>query len=346
MKLKTILFLLLVVCFTTTQAQVEKPIPTEAQWQAYFYAKEASIKKKLYQLVLDGKIKAYKNDSFVSTYGLDYLKLRGSTEKTVNLKGKDTIINVPLKFEALNEFWFCKEISSSPFEETESNHFVALAITFQPSYGGFTTRNQPFCWMTINDLKVVLSKEDYQWLQLLFFYSKNDNTILFRSDDWDDNYWELNHVKLFKNITHSDSLLFQKLSRSLNLSSFYFESFWWEDKNANDANIYDQQQKKNISYFDFQLKYQEKLTVFLQTDVNNPAIGKDTVISSSRFLENVTSITFDKVSNRIKTFNFELKEAMNSPKILRFSVDADIIRKTETLPTLFWFFEDFYQWTH
>ena len=346
MKLKTILFLLLVICFTTAQAQVEKPIPSEAQWQAYFKAKESSLKKKLFQMVLEGKIKAYKNDSFVSTYSLEYLKRRGSKETIVNLKDKDTIINVPFKPEALNEFWFCKEISSSPFEETENNRFVAVAITFQPSFGGFMTRNQPFCWITVNDLKMLLSKEEYQWLQLLFFYSKNDNTILFRSDDWDDNYWELNHVKLFKNITHSDSLLFQKLSRSLNLSSFYFEAFWWEDKNATDANIYDEQQKKNISYFDFQLKYQEKLKVFLPTNENNPAIGKDTIISSVKFLERVTSITFDKTSNRITTFNFELKEAMNSSKIIKFTVDADLIRKRETLPTLFWFFEDYYQWAH
>lgn len=344
MKFKTILFLLLAFRFANTQAQVEKPMPTEAQWQSYFYAKEASIKKKLYQLVLDGKMKAYKNDSLLTGYSLEDIRKRGSTEKIINYKGKDSVIYEPMKPTDLKEFWFCKQISTSPFNEVENNKFIAVVLTFQPTFGGFKARTNPLCWLLISDVKTVLSKEDYEWLLLVFYYVKNDNTILFRDSEWGDAFWEVNHVKMLNNISNADSVLYKKMSQSFVGSSFYCEAFWYDERNKTIADIYDFQQKKTISYDDFQLKYKEKLTVFLQTDLNDPEKGKDTVIYNPRVLNHISSLTIDKTNNKIKTFNFEITDLDQGGKNLKFSMDADIIRKTETLPTLFWFFEDYYKW--
>lgn len=346
MKLKTILFILLVVCFTTIQAQVEKPMPTEAQWQAYFKAKQTSIQKKLFKSIQEGKIKGYKNDSFVTTYLLEDLKMRGSTERVVNINGKDTVVYDPMQADALQDFWFCKQISTSPFNEVESNKWMGIAMTFQPIFGGVKARPNPFCWLLVSDLKLVLNKEEYEWLMLVYYYAKNDNTLLFRSSEWGDAYWELNHVKNLNNFYMADSVLCQKMGQSFASNSFYIEDYWFYSYAKSIAEVFDFQQNKMISYYDFEVKYKEKLTVFMQTDINNPEIGKDTIIYNPRVLSQIKSITIDKVSKKLKAFVFEITDWEQGGKILRFSLDADIIRKQETLPTLFWFFEDYYQWNH
>lgn len=345
MKLKTILILLLVICFTTTQAQVEKPLPTQVQWQAYFKANQSSIQKKLFKLIQEGKIKGYKNDSFVTTYKLEDLKMRGSSQRLMTLNGRDSVVYDPMQADALQDFWFCKQISSSPFDEVESNQLIAVAMTFQPIFGGFKARPNPYCWLLMSDLKVVLSKAEYEWLLLVYYYVKNDNTLMFRDSEWGDAFWEVNHVKLLNNFSRADSVLFQKISESFAANSFYFEDYWYYEGYKGGASVYDHQQKKIISYADFQTTYKEKVTVFIQTDENNPAIGKDTVIYNPPVLFPIVSLVFDKATNKIKTFNFEKKDEEKGGKILKFSVDADLVRQRETLPTLFWFFEDYYQWS-
>ncbi len=345
MKFKTILLFLLVVRFVNTHAQVEKPMPTEAQWQSYFYAKEASIKKKLYQLVLEGKVMAYKNDSLLTTYSLEDIRKRGSTEKIFNIKGKDTAIYEPMKPTDLKEFWFCKQMSTSPFNEVENNKFIAVVLTFQPTFGGFKANINPLCWLLVSEVKTVLSKEDYEWLLLVFYYVKNDNTLLYRNSDRGDAYWEVNHVKMLNNISNADSTLYKKMGQSFANSSFYCDAFWYDERNKTIADIYDFQQKKTISHYDFEVKYKEKLTVFVPTDIFDATKGKDTVIYNPRVLNHITSLTIDKATNKIKTFNFEITDLDQGGRILKFSMDADIFRKSETLPTLFWFFEDYYQWS-
>jgi len=344
MKFKTLLFLLLALSFATTQAQVEKTIPTEAEWQSYFKAKQAGIQKKLFKLVKEGKIKGYKNDSFASTYKIEDLKMRGSTERVITLNGKDTVVYDPMQADALQDFWFCKQISTSPFNEVENNKWMAIAMTFQPIFGGVKARPNPFCWLLVSDLKLVLSKEEYEWLLLVFYYAKNDNTLLFRDREWGDAYWELNHVKNLNNFYMADTTVYQKMGQSFTSNSFYFEDYWFYSSNKSIAEVFDFQQNKMISYYDFEVKYKEKLTVFMQTDINNPEIGKDTIIYNPRVLSQIKSITIDKVSKKLKAFVFEITDWEQGGKILRFSVDADLIRKQETLPTLFWFFEDYYQW--
>ncbi|MDI1234950.1 MAG: hypothetical protein PSX81_11750 [bacterium] len=345
MKSKHLLILLFVFCYGNIQAQIEKSLPTEAEWQSYFYAKQSSIQTKLYQLVLDGKVKAYKNDSLITPYRLEDIKKRGSIEKIITYKGKDSVIYEAMKPSDMKEFWFCKQISTSPFNEVESNKLVAIVLTFQPTFGGFKARTNPLCWLLVSDLKTVLSKEDYEWLLLVFYYVKNDNKLLFRDSEWGDAYWEANHVKLLNNISNADSVLYQKMGQSFGISSFYFESYWYDERHVTIANIYDFQQKKTITYNDFQTKYQEQLSVFMQTDVNDLTIGKDTIIYNPRVLEKISNLIVDKASHKIKTFNFEIKDSENANKILKFSMDAEFIRKTGMLPTLFWFFEDYYKWS-
>lgn len=343
MKFKHLLFSVLTFSFVDSYGQVEKQIPTEAEWQSYFYAKQNSIQKKLYLLVREGKLKGYKNDSLKSTYSLEDVRMRGSTERLVNKNGKDTVVYDAMQADALMDFWFCKQITSSPFNEVETNKFTAVVLTFQPVFGGFKARVNPYCWLLLSDLKLVLDKADYDWLLLVFYYSKNDNKLLFRSSEWGDAYWELNHVKGLNNITNADSILFQKMGQSFASNSFYIDDYWYHSE-TNAPYIYDHQQKKKISHTDFEITYKEKLTVFIQTDINNPEIGIDSVIYNPRVLNHVTSLTIDKASKQIKAFNFEIRETDKDNKILKFSMDADIIRKSETLTTLFWFFEDYYRW--
>lgn len=77
MVIKRILLIGFVFSFLATQAQVLKPLPTEEEWQTYFYTRKKSIEKKLYQLAVLGSIKVYKTDSLESAYTLEDFKRRG-----------------------------------------------------------------------------------------------------------------------------------------------------------------------------------------------------------------------------------------------------------------------------
>ena len=83
MKIKLLFLLSLVITSQILCAQVTKPMPTEEEWQTYFYAKKAGIQKKLYQLAIDGKIKAYKTDSLITIY-------KGSWKGEFYLNGNET----------------------------------------------------------------------------------------------------------------------------------------------------------------------------------------------------------------------------------------------------------------
>src|SRR4051812_31495287 len=59
-------------------------IPSHAELEQYLHARQDNIEESLYQMVLSGKIRPYKNDSFTSVYSMAEFKERGGMEKQVN----------------------------------------------------------------------------------------------------------------------------------------------------------------------------------------------------------------------------------------------------------------------
>src|SRR6478609_4722519 len=155
MKFKLIAFLLL--CFYAKESFAQKQFnpPSEKDWNDYFFSKEKAIRTKLFNLALEGKLKAYRNDSMARYFSLEELKNRGSFEIVMN----EVVANVPMSADKLEHIWFVKNITTSPFEPTESNQLRGIAITFSPVFGSTIGLETPYCWFAPQDIKNTLTQE-------------------------------------------------------------------------------------------------------------------------------------------------------------------------------------------
>lgn len=381
MRLSFVLSLITFFCFFKIQAQVQEPLPTEEEWQNYFHHKKASLQTKLYLLAVAGKIKAYKNDSLTSFFEPSLFLKRGSTEigheidsnyfidektKSIIHKNneaitkrreqrfklkKETITVQPFDYNwGLKEFWFTKRIKTSPFDTFENSYMDAMALTFTPTYMGYAGRIQPLCWFSIIDLKHVLLKDEFEWIQLMFYYTKNDNTLVWRRFDQhnDDIYQEINNTQSAYVIYACDSMMFVKISNTIYHSSFYINRFLRDDttNKSNMPIIFDHQKNEQITYSQFQKNYYDELLIILPLDPKKPNLNREAIYESHWELNLPREIEFDTINFKLKSFIFEFRKFQPKDQLFKFSIDADIIRKTETRKTLFWFFEDYYKWSH
>ncbi len=347
MKIKLLLFL----CYLFTShiicAQIIKPMPAKEEWHSYFYSRKANIQEKLYKLALDGKISAYKTDSLLSVYDVIDLKIRGQKEiiiPTPDDRGFDTVYNIPFNKD-FKDIWFYKTISTSPFEETETNTLRAICFTFCPEVAGIITPPRAFCWFSVADLKLVLNKNEYEWIKLVYYYARHDNNILFRNLEYDgDVYWDLNLMSPSRDWLYADSLLYKKISHSLNSCSFNLENYLLDTTSGqqNSKVIYDHQRNRFISYKQFRLDYYIDYTIELTP--SERLWGFDSVARISNVLSTINALDINTQNGLITRFNMEIVESNKSNKVIKFSIDADRIRKQNILPTHFWFFEDYFRW--
>ncbi|MES2617365.1 MAG: hypothetical protein V4613_05775 [Bacteroidota bacterium] len=343
MKFKLIAFLLLCICAHESIAQKQFAPPTEKDWNNYFFSKEKAIRTKLFNLALEGKITAYKNDSLAGKYSIEDLKSRGNFEIVMN----EQVGNVSMNADKLEHIWFIKTITTSPFESTESNVLKCIAITFSPIFGSIKANQSPFCLFAPQDVKKMLTPEEYNWLMLIYHYTKNDNTLVYRDLDDYDVFWEINHVKNSYVANKADSSLYKKLGISLLSSNFYMEEALGRDIFHGDtmpALIYDLQTKQYIDLYKFETSYSDETVVFLATDLNDPTVGYDTMIANPFQFRHINSFTVNASTYKITSFNYEFVTSNPPKKTYRFTIATEPIRNLNTLPAVFWFFEDYFRW--
>lgn len=344
MKYKLSLLLLIHCCIFNSFAQKQFALPTQKEWADYFFSKEKTVRTKLYELALSGTIKAYKNDSLKTCFNLDELKARGSNEIASN---EDEIV-IPMNPDNLEHILFTKKINTSPFETTEINQLQGIAITYSPFIGFTKLWSNPFCWFSPNDVKKNLTPEEYNWLCLIFHYSKYNHNLAFQFSGDFDHFWEINHVNNSLDINKADSLLYKKLSISLNTSNFYmdfllnYNTYVFPDTIP--VLIHDLQTKKNINLYKFETTYHDEIAVFISTDPKDPTIGYDSLINIPFQLNHISSLTVNTNTFKITSFNYEFAPKYPPKTTYRFLIDAEAVRKLNDIPAVFWFFEDYFRW--
>ncbi len=345
------IFILIALCFiSTAKAQVNKALPTKQQWETYFFEKKAAIQTKLYNLALQGKLKGYYNDSLASYFSIEDLKKRGGKENIVNIADRtypgeyiDSVVFEPLNPKDISSFWFEKTIDYDQNLQKETNELKAITLNFSPTIMGMQLKEMPLFFLSISDLKIHLSKDEYDWLMLVYFYIKRDNTIRFIENNDDTTYDRFWNIKLFPNITHTtDSLFFKKLSTSLFLSHFYINNFFYYDipNYTRKPFIYDNQLKKLIDLNQFDEKYYNLISVPILD--NNGDYFKDTLIRERYNNEKINSVEWNLKSQKIENIIFFITNGIEKSS-LKFSIPITVLKNENMLPKNFWFFEDYYR---
>ncbi len=351
--IKKILLLLLLIHFLETKAQQTIATPSSKDWETYLLKRIDGIQQQLYKLALELKIKAYKNDSLTSFYTLKDLKLRGSESIALFIQtdpkdadiGYDSIGIIPFNPKELKGLCFVSQYLSSPFETEENSNLKAIGILFQPTIGGMLFNKMPIALFNPNDVQNVLSAQDFEFLKLYYYFCKhgegkqkyyeNYNKI------WGDHFYALSYLKTQNYI--GDSLQ-NKLIYSMLSDNDFFKEIW--NNNSNKI-LFDEQEKTKLSFFEFEINYGQTTTLFLNTDPDDPTIGKDTVVSYPVMLVMPQQIIFNKDNslNQLKfTFKKEEIKGLKSQKLKNeysFTISKKDLIDSGFQPAMIWFYEDY-----
>lgn len=349
MKLK--LLLISIFILNVAIAQVNKPLPTKQQWETYFFEKKAAIQTKLYNLALQGKIKAYYNDSLAGYYSIEDLKKKGRKEVVVALLDNesgylyDSVYFEPFNPKDILSIWYLKKLEYNQSTQIETNQLKCLSLGYKLKIGGIEIMEIPLFWLSISDLKSNLSKDEFDWLMLMYYYVKNDNTIRFIENNDDtayDRFWEINQNTNNILIHKTDSLFFKKLSTSLYLSHFYIHDFCYYSsfRYLHTPYIFDLQQKKMINLIQFEEKYNLELIIPIQD--NNGDYLKDSMIKTPHVIDKIESVEWNVKSQKIENLLFYIPNGIEKSSF-KFSIPIYIMKNENMLPKNFWFFEDYYR---
>lgn len=351
--IKKILLLLLLIHFLESKAQQTIATPTNKDWETYLLKRIDGIQQQLYKLALELKIKAYKNDSLTSFYTLKDLKLRGSIEfieffpldaKDPYL-AKDTVFKLPFNPKDLKGLCFVSQYLSSPFETEEKSNLKAIGILFQPTFSGMLFNKMPFALFNPTDVQNVLHAQDFEFLKLYYYFCKHGEGKQKHYENYNqiqgDHFYELSYLKTQNNI--GDSLQ-NKLIYSMLSDNDFFKEIW--DNNSNKI-LFDEQEKTKLSFNDFEVNYFQTSVVFLNTDPDDPTIGKDTVVSYPVMLVMPQQIVFNKDNslNQLKfTFKKEEIKGLKTQKNLNeysFTISKKDLIDSGFQPAMIWFYEDY-----
>ncbi len=123
------------------------------------------LRRVLYESLVKGDLVAYKNDSLLPFYNTEDFQRRGGSEIIVFYStdpedptiGVDSPVNVPFDYEKIKKYWILEDwifdYKHSVFKPT----ILALAPIFSPSYGGGPGRDQPLCWINMDELRPLLA---------------------------------------------------------------------------------------------------------------------------------------------------------------------------------------------
>jgi hypothetical protein len=336
----TCLIFLLCLSFIPAKAQTRIAIPSEKEFEHYFYARQQGITTKLYNLALQGRIKAYKTDSLASFYSQLELKDRGSRQVELKMQ--------TFKPEELQGIMFLKGISPIEAGVADTSRLLGLALLFEPYYGGIKGIIQPMFWVSTSDLKNMLEESEMEFLSSIYFYSRNSNSVrmYWEADNPSfDAFWDLNN----SNRVHiwPDSTFYKMAVSMLKYSQFYFPVLFHDmghRESTKNPLIFDEQQNKHITRTEFDNTYKRFETVFLSTDPNNPAIGKDTTFEQPFNWDFVNAISFDNKTKKLSKYHFSFRLNETDKKTLDFYINVSFNRHLAAVQPIIWFYEDYIRW--
>jgi gliding motility associated protien GldN len=123
------------------------------------------LRRVLYESLVKGDLVAYKNDSLLPFYNTEDFQRRGGSEIIVFYStdpedptiGVDSPVNVPFDYEKIKKYWIMEDWIFDYKHSVFKPRILALAPIFSPSYGGGPGRDQPLCWINMDELRPLLA---------------------------------------------------------------------------------------------------------------------------------------------------------------------------------------------
>lgn len=323
-------------------AQSVQNDPSKNEWTSYFYARLGQIQTKLYNLALQGKVKAYISDSLVTHYSIEDLNYRGSNKSSKYRTGFDdnpTEQFKPFDPSNLQGIWFLQKKNESAFDIHQQASLIGIGLIYQPSYHGILAMPHPIFHIAIADLKAKLTADELSFLLLLNHYSFNSNS-LFESPhfpgDLSDEFLYHNLVRHSYNM--ADSGFMDKIINMCFQTQPFLSDYF--NGNQNIRIIHDHQTKRLISLSELNTKYYTPVQTQIVTGVkDNKEILKDTVMKEPVYLFRECKIETDNGQpvQFIYTPHY-------SPADIKFSISILSLKDNKIAPAYIWFLEDYFRW--
>lgn len=319
-------------------------IPSSPEFSNYLHARQDSIEKKLYRLALTGKIKPYRTDSFASVYGATEFKERGGMEKRMDFDHyiiiKSDSSRSPFSPKNIDGIWFVENVRSGK-DLISINTFKGIALIYQPVFDGIKTSPIPLCWIRTADLLKSLPHRDLEFLLQLFYYGRNSNHV--RELPEKDVYYHLNMTG--ERTIMADSPLLGKIAGMLTYSQFYVEEQLYITKGLNPIGnrIFDEQSQKTITLDTFEKHYMQEVAIFIQTNPDDPTIGRDSVLYMPIQLKTLYAVSYDHMTKQLTNYHTRIYQpGIKRQEVSTFSIPVN--RNYLPVKSIIWFYEDYIRW--
>lgn len=126
------------------------------------------LNRLLYEAMVKGDIKAYKTDSLLSYFNTEEFSKRGGEEVITFIStdpddptiGRDSVYYEPYKYEKIKKYYVLEDWVFDYKHSVFKARIIAIAPIFAPSYGGQTGKEQPLCWIKMDEIRPLLANTE------------------------------------------------------------------------------------------------------------------------------------------------------------------------------------------
>jgi gliding motility associated protien GldN len=196
------------------------------------------LNRVLYEGLTKGTIIAYKTDSLLSFYNTEDFAKRGgeeiitfiSTDPDDPTIGRDSVYQEPYKFEKIRKYWVMEDWIFDYKHSVFKPRIIAVAPIFAPAYGGVTGKEQPLCWIKMDEIRPLLANtemfnryNDASRLSYDDFFQMRifDSYIVYESNVFD------NYINMFQEY-ENDAIGALLKSDEIKNDLFIFEHDLWQ----------------------------------------------------------------------------------------------------------------------
>jgi gliding motility associated protien GldN len=123
------------------------------------------LNRLLYEGLQNGEIIAYKTDSLLSSYNVEEFTRRGAEEIITFIStdpddptiGRDSVYWEPYKYDKIRKYWLMEDWIFDYKHSVFKPRIIAIAPIFAPAFGGMTGKEQPLCWIKMDEIRQLLA---------------------------------------------------------------------------------------------------------------------------------------------------------------------------------------------
>ncbi len=126
------------------------------------------LNRLLYLKMTKGEIVAYKDDSLMSFYNTEEFTKRGGQENITFIPtdpddptiGRDSVSYEPYNYEKIKKYYLLEDWIFDYKLSVFKPRIIAISPIFAPSYGGREAKEQPLCWIKMDEIRQLLSNTE------------------------------------------------------------------------------------------------------------------------------------------------------------------------------------------